>query len=202
MILKHYYWHYSQGLPKELCDKIIKEANKEKKQIALTGDYKTEDLKDNEKLKSLKKQRDCNIKWLDKKWLYDLMHPFIMDVNSSAGWNFDVNFTEKAQFTIYGKNQYYGWHHDQFENPHNYPQYPDMNGKIRKLSMSILLNDPKEYEGGVLEFDTPNGLFQCKELIQKGSLVIFPSFIKHRVTPITKGKRLSLVSWTLGYPYR
>ena len=109
---------------------------------------------------------------------------------------------EKAQFTIYGKNQYYGWHHDQFENPHNYPQYPDMNGKIRKLSMSILLNDPKEYEGGVLEFDTPNGIFKCKELIQKGSLVIFPSFIKHRVTPITKGKRLSLVSWTLGYPYR
>ena len=67
MILKHYYWHYSQGLPKELCDKIIKEANKEKKQIALTGDYKIEDLKDNEKLQSLKKQRDCNIKWLDKK---------------------------------------------------------------------------------------------------------------------------------------
>ena len=68
--------------------------------------------------------------------------------------------------------------------------------------MSILLNDPKEYKGGILEFATPNGHFQCTELIKPGSLVVFPSFVKHRVAPVTKGKRISLVSWTLGYPYK
>jgi len=202
MILKYYYWYYKNGISKEVVAEIIKESKKIKKEIALTGDLSKKDLKSKKKLERLKKTRDCNVKWLNKKWIYNLIHPYIADANSAAGWNFDINFTEQAQFTIYSKDKYYGWHEDQFEQPIFCPKDKDRHGKIRKLSMSILLNDPKEYEGGVLEFATPNGLFTCNELIKAGSLVVFPSFIRHRVTPVTKGKRLSLVSWTLGYPYR
>ena len=92
------------------------------------------------------------------------------------------------------QQELFDWHIDEMN--------PRKDGKIRKLSMSILLNDPSEYEGGVLEFNTPNGLFQCKELNQAGSLVVFPSNVSHRVTPVTKGTRYSLVSWSLGPPYR
>ncbi len=202
MILKYYYWFYKDGISKDIIKDILKESKKEKKQIALTGSISKKDLKNKNKLETLKKRRDCHIKWLHKKWIYDLMHPYLANANISAGWNFDIDFTEQIQFTIYGKNQYYGWHEDQFEQPYYSPKDKDRHGKIRKLSMSILLNDPKEYEGGVLEFATPNGVFQCTELIKPGSLVVFPSFVKHRVTPVTKGKRLSLVAWTIGYPYK
>ena len=194
MKLAYYYWFYQKGISKELCDKILKEGLKKRKKIALTGSYKHKDVKNKKVLNEIKKIRDCKIVWLNEDWIYKLIHDFIVDANKASGWNFDVNFTEKAQFTIYGKNNYYDWHIDEMN--------PRKDGKIRKLSMSILLNDPSEYEGGVLEFNTPNGLFQCKELNQAGSLVVFPSNVSHRVTPVTKGTRYSLVSWSLGPPYR
>ena len=69
--------------------------------------------------------------------------------------------------------------------------------------------DPKEYKGGELEFDLRNldpdkkpNLRSCTEILPKGSLVVFPSFVWHRVKPVTKGERNSLVIWNLGYPFK
>ena len=84
-----------------------------------------------------------------------------------------------------------------------------MKGKIRKLSVTVSLTDPKEYKGGELEFDfrdkdpdkKPN-IRACTEILPKGSLVVFPSFVWHRVKPVTKGVRHSLVIWNLGYPFK
>ena len=84
----------------------------------------------------------------------------------------------------------------------------NFNGKIRKLSSIINLSKPGDYEGGNLEFDFRNlsekssNIRVCNEIKEQGSIVIFPSFIYHRVTPITKGTRHSLVSWTVGYPWK
>jgi PKHD-type hydroxylase len=90
----------------------------------------------------------------------------------------------------------------------NHPEH----GKIRKLSMTCQLTDGSEYEGGELEFDFRNynphmrdeskHRIQCKEILPKGSIIVFPSFVWHRVKPVTKGVRYSLVVWNLGYPFK
>ena len=83
------------------------------------------------------------------------------------------------------------------------------NGKIRKLSVTVSLSDPKEYKGGELEFDYKNSnpnqknkLIKCTEILPKGSLVVFPSFVWHRVCPVKSGERYSLVVWNLGWPFK
>ena len=92
-------------------------------------------------------------------------------------------------------NQYYHWHEDQGAKPNE-------QGNIRKLSCSVQLCHPNEYEGGDLQFVTPHGEFTVDQIKPKGSICIFPSFVKHRVTPVTSGIRQSLVIWSLGQPYR
>ena len=74
--------------------------------------------------------------------------------------------------------------------------------------MTINLSDPSEYEGGNLEFDYRNRtdrsdcIVPCKQIMPKGSIALFPSFVFHRVTPVTKGTRYSLVVWNSGSPYK
>ena len=75
--------------------------------------------------------------------------------------------------------------------------------------MTVSLSDPKDYKGGELEFDFRNkdpdkkpSIQKCTEILPKGSLVVFPSFVWHRVCPVKKGSRYSLVIWNLGYPFK
>ena len=78
--------------------------------------------------------------------------------------------------------------------------------------MTISLSDPEEYEGGNLEFDLRNthdwetdmnkGIIECTEIRPRGSIVIFPSFVWHRIKPVLKGTRYSLVVWNLGWPWK
>ncbi|MDB2656544.1 2OG-Fe(II) oxygenase [Crocinitomicaceae bacterium] len=70
----------------------------------------------------------------------------------------------------------------------------------RKLSVTVQLSDPDEYEGGDLEFMINHKTVKAPR--KKGTIVVFPSFIMHRVTPITKGTRQSIVGWVSGPPYR
>ena len=113
----------------------------------------------------------------------------------------------KRQFTKYNKGQYYDWHCDSWERAYDKPGTPS-HGKTRKLSVTLSLSDEKDYKGGELEFDFRNmdpdkkrntGI--CKEIRPKGSLVVFPSFVWHRVRPVKKGSRYSLVIWSLGRPF-
>jgi len=90
----------------------------------------------------------------------------------------------------------------------NDPNDPS-HGKIRKLSVTVTLSDPKDYKGGELEFDFRNedpnkkpNVKKCTEILPKGSLVVFPGFVWHRVCPVKKGSRYSLVIWSLGWPYK
>ena len=118
--------------------------------------------------------------------------------------------SEYCQFTKYKLNQYYDWHCDSNDKPYE-TEGPD-NGKIRKLSMTCQLTDGSEYTGGELEFDFRNydphmreedkHLRRAKEILPKGSIIVFPSFVWHRVKPVTKGTRYSLVMWNLGYPFK
>ena len=146
------------------------------------------------------------------RWIYKEIQPFINQANREAGWNFDWDWSETSQFTKYDVGQYYGWHSDSWNKPYDNPDNINQHGKIRKLSVTVSLTDPKEYDGGNLEFDTRShkdwerdkekSIYECHEIRPKGSIVVFPSFVWHRVKPVTKGTRYSLVIWNLGLPWR
>ena len=211
MRFKNDYWHFPSALTPRFCDEVIKYASSKKETMAKTGIYSAKKLS-KEEIKHLKRNRDADVVWLEDPWIYRELHPFVKEANKKAGWNFEWDRSEPIQFTKYKQNQYYDWHTDENYKPYdrdiNHPEY----GKIRKLSMTCQLTDGSEYQGGELEFDfrnyTPHTrdeskhLIKCKEILPKGSIIVFPSSSWHRIKPVTKGIRYSLVLWHLGYPFK
>ena len=197
---KYYYWKFDAALSHKFCDEVIQYGLQKYDLTGKTGN-------DPSITKKLKKTRNSNIVWMDDRWIYKEIQPYVHEANKNAGWNFDWDFSESCQFTIYKKGQYYDWHCDSWDKP--YMEEGPTKGKIRKLSVTVTLTDPKEYKGGELEFDFRNldpdkkpNIRACTEILPKGSLVVFPSFVWHRVKPVTKGERNSLVIWNLGYPFK
>jgi PKHD-type hydroxylase len=186
--------------------KIISEATAHLSDEYLESLDPAEKLEEQE-LNDLRKKRDSNIAWLNDCWIYKEVQPYIHQANANAGWNFDWDWSESCQFTKYKLNQFYDWHCDSFNMPYNTPNNLNTHGKIRKLSVTCSLSDAKDYKGGELEFqfrntDNPTSTIKCLEILPKGSVVVFPSHIWHRVKPVTKGTRYSLVVWNLGYPFK
>lgn len=196
MKLEYTYWYFNSVLSNKFCNKIINLAKKVDKSVGKIGETSLID----------EKIRDSSVCFLNDPIIFDTIHPYIHAANKNAGWNFQWDSTEQAQYTEYNKNQHYKWHQDGWDKPYDKIDEPLSYGKIRKLSVSVSLNDSKKYEGGKLQFDlsTPikkDNIITCKEILKKGSIVVFPSHIWHRVTPVTKGTRQSLVLWNLGKPY-
>ena len=212
MNLKNYYYYFQSALTPKFCDEIIKYGITQQEELALTGGQ-TRKINEGkslseEDLKDLKKKRDSNIVWLSDRWIYKEIQPYIHEANRLAGWNFDWDYSEACQFTKYKLNQFYDWHCDSWENVYENKDNKDTYGKIRKLSVTCSLSPPEDYEGGELEFDFRNtdpdkpAIRKCAEIKPRGSIVVFPSHVWHRVKPVTKGTRYSLVIWNLGYPFR
>jgi len=209
MNLKEYYWYFKSALPKSFCEEVIKYALNKQEQLALIG--KTQEILekkgslDKKEINNLKKQRNSNIVWLNEKWIYKEITPFIHLANKNAGWNFEWDWSETCQFTKYKKGQFYDWHSDSWEKPYDCPNDLNLHGKIRKLSVTCSLSDPSTYKGGELEFDfrndVKNKIRVCKEILPQGSIVVFPSHVWHRVKPVLKGTRYSLVVWNCGKPF-
>ena len=209
MNLRDYFWYYPSAIPHHICDDIVKYGLQTREQMAVTGGYGDPKELNQQQVKDLKKKRDSNIVWISENWIYKELHPFIRQANTAAGWNFHWDFSEACQFTKYNKGQYYDWHCDSWEGAYNRPNDLNSHGKIRKLSVTLSLSDEKDYKGGELEFDLRNkdpdkkrNTTICKEIRPKGSLVVFPSFVWHRVCPVKKGSRYSLVIWNLGTPFK
>jgi len=211
MNLTNHYWYFQSVLTPRFCDELIKYGTAHEEQLALTGGFDKKDPRklNQEELKDLKKKRDSNIAWLNDTWIYKEIHPYIKEANRQAGWNFDWDFSESCQFTKYKLNQYYDWHCDSWDKVYDKPDDPNSHGKIRKLSVTCSLSNPEDYVGGELEFDFRNNdpdkqqtIRACTEILPRGSICVFPSFVWHRVKPVVKGTRYSLVIWNLGYPYR
>lgn len=202
--MKAIYWQSTNAVPIKFCKEIIQYAKNKDKSLGVTGgNPKT---KDNIK-KSLKK-RKSNVVWLRESWIYKILNPYIIEANKQMKLNYEVSNNEVCQFTIYEQGHHYGWHQDIW--PEAYPEThndPDVRNKNRKISSVLALNSNDEYEGGVLqialdEFHTPKRVIEKVDLSTTGSLVVFPSYLWHRVTPVTKGIRYSLVMWTLGADFK
>jgi PKHD-type hydroxylase len=212
MNLQNYYYYFQNALTPRFCDELIKYGKSQQEQLALTGGQTDKVNKgkplDDKDIIDLKKKRDSNIVWLSDRWIYKEIQPFIHQANRLAGWDFEWSFSEACQFTKYKLNQFYDWHADSWETPYANKDNPDTFGKIRKLSVTCSLSAPEDYEGGELEFDFRNtdpdkpAIRKCAEIKPRGSIVVFPSHVWHRVKPVTKGTRYSLVIWNLGYPFK
>ena len=218
MNLSNYFWFFKSALTPRFCDKVIKYALEKKDTMAITGDItRGRDVHkqplNQDEVNDLKRKRNSDLVWLNDPWIYQEIHPFVHLANKNAGWNFEWDYSESCQFTKYKLNQYYDWHCDSWDKPYDRKvQNPLYHDKIRKLSMTCQLTDGSEYSGGELEFDfrqyspqmrdEAQHLRKATEILPKGSIIVFPSFIWHRVNPITRGVRYSLVLWHLGYPFK
>ena len=207
MQLENYYYWFKKVVPSHLCDDIVRYAKSIQDQMAVTGGLGDRKLNKKE-IQDLKKKRDSDIVWLNERWIYNAIHPYIHAANKDANWNFHWDFSESCQFTKYKKGQYYDWHCDSWDRPYDQPN-TQSHGKQRKLSVTLSLSDDKDYTGGELEFDMRNtdpdkkpNTHVLKEIRPKGSLVVFPSDVWHRVKPVKRGVRHSLVIWNVGDPFK
>ena len=210
MNISNHYWYFKSAIPPKICDDIIKHGLSQAETMARTGDYGDKELS-KDQIKDMKRKRNSDLVWLNDTWIYKEIHPYLIEANKNAGWNFQWDRSEACQFTKYKLNQYYDWHCDSWDKPYDKPNTPE-HGKIRKLSMTCQLTDGSEYKGGELEFDFRNydphmrdeskHLVKVKEILPKGSIVVFPSHVWHRVKPVTSGTRYSLVVWSIGDPFK
>ena len=137
--------------------------------------------------------RKSQISWLSPN---DLEFPFcrvtdtVLSLNSQF-FNFDLfGMMEDFQFTRYdAPTDYYGMHIDKV-----------LNRTVRKLSLTIQLSSPEDYEGGELALQLEKEVdIMPKDL---GKMIVFPSYVLHEVRPVTKGTRYSLVAWVTGKPFK
>lgn len=141
--------------------------------------------------------RVSKIGWLhpmpENRWLYRWLQTVIQDCNGRF-WNYDLwGFHDALQYTTYEgeANGHFGWHMDAGENSGRAP---------RKLSISLLLSDPSEYDGGAFEYF--DGKPKQLRVRDQGLAIVFPSFVQHRVLPVTRGLRRALVGWVCGPRFR
>ena len=161
--------------------------------------------------KKLRESKVCFLDGIDYPELYEQLFAIVDYYNKDVSkWGYDVCGMDDMQYGIYSEGGFYDWHIDEYPSPIWISSPNSFNKKLgswynRKISVSIFLNDPSEYEGGELdiEVDGPKADSRYETFkLPKGSIVVFPSNKWHRVRPITSGVRKSLVAWIFGPPFR
>ena len=162
-------------------------------------------------------QRNSDIHFFEDPALENRMFGFAKAANQALGLDFILDSAEQFQFTAYSgdKKQHYNWHIDGEPHSANIRKWsggkppsnlnetvdPGLTGTVRKLSMSLLLND--DYEGGNFNFRWfTDKIDEVSLRLKKGDAIFFPSAIQHKVDPVTKGNRYSVVKWYGGPPVR
>ena len=173
----------------EQCKMIIEAGRSEPKQEASVGSNK-----------GIKggvidtKTRTSHISWIPFKKMNDMYKDIerIMKTTNGNHFGFDgMTLTEPAQYTEYPEGGFYDWHVDNDVNMAHEPP-------VRKISMTCLLSPENEFEGGDLELGSEGKVAKLKQ----GNAIFFASFIRHRVKPVTRGRRQSLVMWFGGTPFK
>lgn len=120
-------------------------------------------------------------------WLEGMFKDAAASAQKHCGWDFEITDNEAIQYAVYNMGQHYSWHTDTFL----------LSGRPfdRKLTVVCLLNEPSEFEGGEFQVRLYN---EYTAPLKKGSIIVFPSFLEHRVAPVTKGIRRSATMWLSG----
>ena len=173
---------FSAELDSELCESIISNFSKLPANEATTFDGNAD-------------HRKSTVRWVHGEM--GLKGHLMHYVNSAnARFCFDIaSIITELQFTEYDSDNggYYKSHHDIDWNANN--------AYDRKLSIVVQLSDPDEYSGGDLSFSEVENPIK-DDLRKRGTIIVFPSYLEHEVSPVTEGKRYSLVSWVWGPRWR
>ena len=200
MQTKYSYWLFRDAIQEKDRKKI--------KHLASKSGYKEATMKPDDDFKNAtpdKKLRNSSSSFSDDQYFYELFCPFVGNANRDAGWNYDIDWYENVQIARYKKDQHYSWHKDGAGDHFGvYTDQGNLNGKVRKLSLVSCISNG--FDGGELEFSI-QGSAENKNLIftpelKIGDVIVFPSFVQHRSTPITKGTKYSVAMWCLGPPFR
>lgn len=163
----------------EYCDAIGTEAG-----VTFGGTTKEE----------YEKHRVSNVKFhkrnSETEWIFDRLN-FVIQAANEQFYNFNLNGYSEFQYTTYDYNGRYDFHADLA-----YGESRGNGSDMRKLSLTLLLND--DFEGGEFQINLGKEEDALTVPMHKGRVVLFPSFILHRVKPVISGVRKSLVVWTLG----
>jgi len=143
-----------------------------------------------------KAYRSSSVGWIpgeeEYRWLYDRLGALVSEANSAL-WQFDLfGMAEPIQLTEYHATEegHYDWHTDVGAGKTS----------LRKLSITVQVSEPSEYEGGTLQFMSRRTPQNAQAIA--GAAYVFPSYLLHRVRPITSGIRRSIVVWVSGPPFR
>ena len=169
------------------CRQVIECGRRQRPQKAQVGMGKPGGGLDTEK-------RVTTIGWIPFKEMpemYNQVNKFIQIANRNHFGFEDIEITENAQFTEYPEGGFYDWHMDTDVNMKHEPP-------VRKISMTLLLSPENQFEGGDLELMAKGKRAPLKQ----GHAIIFASFLQHRVAPVTRGVRQSLVMWFGGTPFK
>jgi len=168
------------------CDEIIKAGMSQPRQDGVIGGGSNGEKNLN--------VRSSFISWIPPKALppmYHVLETWMHKVNKNHFGFEGMQITEQTQFTTYEPGGFYNWHMDSDFQMSGEPP-------VRKISMTCLLSDPSEFEGGGLELMEEGRIARPK----RGHAIFFASFIRHRVMPVTRGVRKSLVAWFGGTPFK
>ena len=171
------------------CRQIIASGRAQKPQEAQVGMGKPGGGKDT-------KKRVTTISWIpfkEMEHMYRDLNNFIQKANENHFGFGDIQVTENAQFTEYPEGGFYDWHMDCDVNMQHEPP-------VRKISMTLLLSDPKDFTGGDLMFSEMGDKKPVP--LKQGQAIFFASFLRHKVAPVKKGIRRSMVMWFGGPPLK
>ena len=175
-------WYLGQVSPEELSKAEEEFAAVESKKATMGTEGETLDLS----------TRDTTVSFIDiNHWFGLKMNDFAIQANKICKWGFHLENHEAVQYAEYGPAQHYNWHVDTFF----------LSGKDvdRKVTVVCLMNDPSAFEGGQFQIRFNQ---EYTAPLQKGTIIAFPSFLEHRVIPITSGVRYSATMWVNGPRFR
>jgi PKHD-type hydroxylase len=189
VIVRNSWQMFTAALDDEVVTKIVESAGPT--DVATTFNTKDFDVAHPDNVEQVSSIRSSRVSWLNNQpWVLDMLY-FYVDLANQSAFKVNVNKKAEIQYTEYHADQggHYGLHHDIDWNRND--------GFDRKLSVTVQLSDPFDYEGGGFEFtETESPMAGASKA--KGTVLIFPSYLQHKVKPITKGVRRSLVAWFEG----
>lgn len=176
--------YYPLAIPEELVDLMVAEVDN----INFGEFHEATIGKDGSQVIETQVRNSKIVWWYEDHWVTSIFSHYFNKANRDL-WEYDLTYLKGIQITKYEEGDKYDWHCDYGTEL--------LSDHTRKLSATLLITDPTEFEGGDLEFIDYNGNTVSVPK-SKGTMVIFDSRVPHRVTPVTKGTRISLVSWMLG----
>ena len=199
MQTKYSYWLFKNVLSEKDRNKIKRIAKKAGYEKATIMSFEDNIVKEQDS-----KVRNTDVSFSSDQFLYDTLCPFVVSANESAGWKYDLDWFEPVQIAKYKKNHHYSWHTDcQCDHFAAYPEGDNIKGKIRKNSLVACLSNG--YVGGDLELALQKQEEENEILYPEmnvGDVIVFPSYVYHRSTSITKGIKYSASMWCLGPPFK